>query len=109
MEQKLCQKFEVQDYPTLKIFYKGKFVADYNGPRDANGIVNHIVNLAAKHPAIKKSSAKQASKNIKTTAKKASKVVKNAIKHSFMDIKKSAEQIRSAAEDTFDSAEIDEI
>jgi len=34
-----CNKFSVTGYPTLKIFRNGDFSQDYNGPREAAGIV----------------------------------------------------------------------
>lgn len=37
-----CSKFSVQGYPTLKIFKNGEVSSDYNGPRDANGIVKYM-------------------------------------------------------------------
>ncbi|KAI8374327.1 thioredoxin-like protein [Radiomyces spectabilis] len=40
--QDLCQEYEVQGYPTLKVFRKGE-TADYQGPRKADGIVNYMV------------------------------------------------------------------
>ncbi|ELU16122.1 hypothetical protein CAPTEDRAFT_168943 [Capitella teleta] len=38
-ETKICQKHGVSGYPTLKIFRGGELAEDYNGPRDADGIV----------------------------------------------------------------------
>jgi len=37
-----CSKFAVSGYPTLKIFKNGELSGDYNGPREANGIVKHM-------------------------------------------------------------------
>lgn len=37
-----CGKFGVSGYPTLKIFRNGQFSQDYNGPREANGIVKFM-------------------------------------------------------------------
>jgi protein disulfide isomerase family A protein 3 len=37
-----CNKFSVSGYPTLKIFRNGELSSDYNGPREANGIVKHM-------------------------------------------------------------------
>ncbi|KAL4227773.1 Protein disulfide-isomerase A3 [Mactra antiquata] len=37
--QDTCQKFGVSGYPTLKIFKGGELFEDYNGPREADGIV----------------------------------------------------------------------
>jgi len=37
-----CNRFEVRGYPTLKIFRGGELSQDYNGPRDAAGIVKYM-------------------------------------------------------------------
>jgi len=37
-----CSKFSVSGYPTLKIFKNGQFSAEYNGPREAAGIVKYM-------------------------------------------------------------------
>jgi protein disulfide isomerase family A protein 3 len=37
-----CGKFEVKGYPTLKIFRNGELSADYNGPREAAGIIKFM-------------------------------------------------------------------
>lgn len=37
-----CTKFGVSGYPTLKIFKNGELSSDYNGPREANGIVKFM-------------------------------------------------------------------
>jgi len=37
-----CNRFEVRGYPTLKIFRGGELSQDYNGPRDAGGIVKYM-------------------------------------------------------------------
>jgi len=37
-----CGKFSVSGYPTLKIFRSGSMSADYDGPREADGIVNYM-------------------------------------------------------------------
>ena len=37
-----CQENGVQGYPTLKIFKSGEFSQEYNGPRDADGIVKYM-------------------------------------------------------------------
>jgi len=41
-EKDLCQKHGVSGYPTLKIFRKGQVAGDYDGPRDADGIVKYM-------------------------------------------------------------------
>lgn len=37
-----CSKYGVNGYPTLKIFKNGEFSADYQGPRQADGIVKYM-------------------------------------------------------------------
>uniref|UniRef100_A0A646QE81 Protein disulfide-isomerase n=1 Tax=Hemiscolopendra marginata TaxID=943146 RepID=A0A646QE81_9MYRI len=37
-----CGKFGVSGYPTLKIFRNGEFSQEYNGPREANGIIKYM-------------------------------------------------------------------
>lgn len=37
-----CTKYGVSGYPTLKIFAKDEMVKEYNGPREAPGIVKHM-------------------------------------------------------------------
>ncbi|XP_022914992.2 protein disulfide-isomerase A3 [Onthophagus taurus] len=37
-----CNKFSVSGYPTLKIFRNGEMSQEYNGPRDASGIVKYM-------------------------------------------------------------------
>ncbi|CAM4969306.1 unnamed protein product [Rotaria socialis] len=39
VETKTCEKYGVSGYPTLKIFKNGQILEDYNGPREADGIV----------------------------------------------------------------------
>ncbi|ESO92392.1 hypothetical protein LOTGIDRAFT_190816 [Lottia gigantea] len=39
VEKDVCSKYGVSGYPTLKIFRNGEFSEDYNGPREAGGIV----------------------------------------------------------------------
>jgi len=38
----ICSEYGVSGYPTLKIFKGGEFSAEYNGPRDADGIVKYM-------------------------------------------------------------------
>ncbi|CAF0944956.1 unnamed protein product [Adineta steineri] len=40
VETKVCGKYGVSGYPTLKIFKNGEVSEDYNGPREADGIVS---------------------------------------------------------------------
>jgi protein disulfide isomerase family A protein 3 len=40
VETKTCGKYGVSGYPTLKIFKNGELSEDYNGPREADGIVS---------------------------------------------------------------------
>ncbi|KAI6177930.1 Protein disulfide-isomerase [Aphelenchoides fujianensis] len=51
-EKDLCQKHGVGGYPTLKIFRKGEFSADYHGPFGADGIVKFMRVQAG--PSVKK-------------------------------------------------------
>jgi protein disulfide-isomerase A3 len=37
-----CNKFSVSGYPTLKIFKNGEVSQDYNGPREAQGLVKYM-------------------------------------------------------------------
>ncbi len=37
-----CGRFDVRGYPTLKIFRSGELSQDYNGPREANGIIKYM-------------------------------------------------------------------
>jgi len=52
-----CNRFEVKGYPTLKIFKNGELSSDYNGPREAAGIVKFM-----------KSQVGPASKELKSVA-----------------------------------------
>lgn len=45
-ETATCSEFGVSGYPTLKIFKNGEFSKDYQGPRDADGIVKTIAKEA---------------------------------------------------------------
>ncbi|CEF66381.1 Protein disulfide-isomerase A3 [Strongyloides ratti] len=42
VEKKVCEDYKVQGFPTLKIFRRGVISADYEGPRDADGIVKFM-------------------------------------------------------------------
>ncbi|CAF0748135.1 unnamed protein product [Brachionus calyciflorus] len=42
VESNVCGRFGVDGYPTLKIFKNGEVASDYNGPRDADGIVKYM-------------------------------------------------------------------
>lgn len=42
VETKICGAHGVRSYPTLKIFKSGESTGDYEGPRDAEGIVKHM-------------------------------------------------------------------
>jgi protein disulfide isomerase family A protein 3 len=41
-----CEKFGVSGYPTLKAFKRGEKAFDYEGPRDADGIVKYMKSKA---------------------------------------------------------------
>ena len=42
VETKVCAKYGVSGYPTLKIFKGGEMASDYEGPREADGIVKYM-------------------------------------------------------------------
>jgi len=42
VETKVCGKYGVNGYPTLKIFKSGEMASDYNGPRESDGIVKYM-------------------------------------------------------------------
>jgi protein disulfide isomerase family A protein 3 len=45
-ETKTCEKYGVSGYPTLKVFKAGSLAFDYNGGRDADGIVKYMLSKA---------------------------------------------------------------
>lgn len=45
-ETGVCGRFGISGYPTLKIFKNGEFSADYQGPREADGIVKYMKSKA---------------------------------------------------------------
>jgi len=50
--KEICNEYGVSGYPTLKIFKGGEFSAEYNGPRDSDGIVKYMksqVGPASRH------------------------------------------------------------
>jgi protein disulfide isomerase family A protein 3 len=46
VESATCTKYGVSGYPTLKIFKNGEVAEDYNGPREADGIVSTMKSKA---------------------------------------------------------------
>jgi len=40
--KEICSKYGVSGYPTLKIFRNGELSQDYDGPREAAGIVQYM-------------------------------------------------------------------
>jgi len=42
----VCGRFEVKGYPTVKIFRNGELSGDYNGPREAPGIIKTMGGMA---------------------------------------------------------------
>ena len=41
--KELCQRFNIQGYPTLKLFRYGKYIGDYVGQRDrGEQIISHL-------------------------------------------------------------------
>ena len=53
VHQKLAQRYQIQGYPTIKIFLPGKGgdkkVEDYQGPRDTSGIVQYALDKLEKY------------------------------------------------------------
>lgn len=45
-EKATCEKYGVTGYPTLKIFRSGEFSKEYDGPREADGIVKYMKSQA---------------------------------------------------------------
>ncbi|XP_029156289.1 protein disulfide-isomerase A3 [Nylanderia fulva] len=60
-----CNKFSVSGYPTLKIFEHNEFRSDYNGPREAPGIVKYMKSQVG--PASKELISEQAHKEYLVT------------------------------------------
>jgi len=46
VEKSTCSKYGVSGYPTLKIFKNGEFSKEYDGPREADGIIKKMVKEA---------------------------------------------------------------
>ncbi|CAJ0927683.1 unnamed protein product, partial [Mesorhabditis belari] len=42
IDKETCDKFGVQGFPTLKIFRNGEVSQDYDGPREADGIIKYM-------------------------------------------------------------------
>lgn len=42
-QEKICTRFQVSGYPTLKLFKDGKFVHDYDGARDESGVMEYAL------------------------------------------------------------------
>ncbi|BFZ02019.1 hypothetical protein BsWGS_05058 [Bradybaena similaris] len=61
VETNVCSKYGVSGYPTLKIFKNGEFSKDYDGPREADGIVK-VMNREA-GPVSKKLTTKEEARN----------------------------------------------
>ncbi|KAF7992563.1 hypothetical protein HCN44_004907 [Aphidius gifuensis] len=60
-----CGKYSVSGYPTLKIFSKSEMVSDYNGPREADGIVKYMKSQVG--PASKELKGEECHKNFLET------------------------------------------
>lgn len=58
--KKLAKKYDVSGFPTLKVVRNGKKVEDYNGPRDAEGIVKYVKKLGGP-PTVEVTKAEDAS------------------------------------------------
>jgi len=46
VEKSTCSKYGVSGYPTLKIFKNGEFSKEYDGPREADGIIRKMMKEA---------------------------------------------------------------
>ena len=44
VETKMAEKYEIQGYPTIKVFREGQLVGDYSGGRTAEAIVSYVKN-----------------------------------------------------------------
>jgi len=42
----ICRKYGVRGYPTLKLFKSGQFSEEYQGPREADAIVEYMQSKA---------------------------------------------------------------
>lgn len=42
VEKETCEEHGISGFPTLKIFRKGELSQNYEGPREADGIVKHM-------------------------------------------------------------------
>ncbi|KAL9986354.1 hypothetical protein ACROYT_G000492 [Oculina patagonica] len=45
--QQLCQRFNIQGYPTIKLFKYGQYVGDYVGQRDRNSLMKYVDSVAS--------------------------------------------------------------
>jgi protein disulfide isomerase family A protein 3 len=45
-EKSICEKFGVSGYPTLKVFKNGAFAFEYEGGRNADGIIKYMLSKA---------------------------------------------------------------
>lgn len=57
VETATCGRFGVSGYPTLKIFKNGDVSSDYNGPREADGIVKYMKSKAGPSSRVLKDAA----------------------------------------------------
>lgn len=48
MNESVCGQYEVQGYPTLKYFYAGKEVQDYQEPRTKDAVVQFLTSKSVK-------------------------------------------------------------
>ena len=83
VETKVCGKYGVSGYPTLKIFKGGEMASDYNGPREADGIVKYM-----------RTKAGPTSKNLQSVAEVEKFLANN--EHSIVAFVKSADSALAA-------------
>jgi len=84
-----CGRFSVSGYPTVKIFRNGELSQDYNGPREAGGIIKYMRSQVG--PASKEC---QSEEDLKTLLAKGEVVVVNYDKANDAVFQKTANKLR---------------
>jgi len=84
-----CGRFSVSGYPTVKIFRNGELSQDYNGPREAGGIIKHMRSQVG--PASKECTTEE---ELKSLLAKPEVVVVNYDKHNDDVFQKVANTLR---------------